>query len=257
MKIALIKISGKALNQMFESFEWIQSLKDLKQLYNGIIIVHGAGNSITNWSKALGYESRFVNGQRVTSKEMMDVVAAVQTGVLNTKIVSTLVSNGLNAIGLSGVDRSTFVAEALDDQLGFVGIPKLVGNVDWIIDLVKDTVPVFSSVSRDKNGNLMNVNADLFAEVLASSVKAETVFFISDVNGVKLNGGFRSYISKNEILDGISKGDITDGMIPKMQSCLGLLNKGINKIWIGSNIFEVNFNENGFRSGGTWIHKSS
>lgn len=258
MKIALIKISGKALNQLFESSEWIQSLKELQQMYDGIIIVHGAGNSITNWSKALGYESRFVNGQRVTSKEMMDVVAAVQTGVLNTKIVSTLVSNGLNAIGLSGVDRSTFIAEAFDDQLGFVGIPKLVGNVDWIIDLVKDnTIPVFSSVSRDKNGNLMNVNADLFAEVLALSIKAETVFFISDVNGVKLNGGFRAYISKNEILDGISNGDITDGMIPKMQSCLGLLNKGINKIWIGSTIHEVNFNENGFRSRGTWIRESA
>lgn len=254
MKIALIKISGKALNQLFESTKWIPTFKKLMSLYDGLIIVHGAGNTISNWTKALGYESTFVNGQRVTSKEIMDVVAAVQGGVLNTKIVSALVSNKFNAIGLSGVDQATFVAEPFDAKLGFVGIPKLVGDVAWITDFIKSkTIPVFSSVCRDSEGNLMNVNADIFAEVLASSLKVETVFFISDVDGVKLNGGYKSFINKDEILVGISNGEITDGMIPKMHSCLGLLNKGISKIWIGSKIQEVNFNGYRFNSSGTWI----
>ena len=258
MKIALIKISGKALNQLFEANTWIQSLKNLQSLYDGLVIVHGAGSTISSWSEALGLEATFVNGQRVTSKEIMDVVAAVQAGVLNTKIVSTLSSNNLKAMGLSGIDNSTFVAEPLDENLGYVGIPKLVGDVTWITDLIKSkTIPVFSSVCRDSKGNLMNVNADIFAEVLAASIKAETVFFISDVNGVKLNGGYQSHVSKNDILDGISNGQITDGMIPKMHSCLGLLNKGINKIWIGSTIHEVEINEYGIHSGGTWILQSA
>jgi len=258
MKIALIKISGKALNQLFESTKWTHSFKKLMNIYDGLIIVHGAGNTISDWTKALGYESTFVNGQRVTSKEIMDVVVAVQSGVLNTKIVSSLVSNKFNSIGLSGIDRATFVAEQFDAELGFVGIPKLIGDVTWITDLIKSkTIPVFSSVCRDSEGNLMNVNADIFAEVLASSIKVETVFFISDVDGVKLNGSYKSNINKEEILLGISNGEITDGMIPKMHSCLGLLNKGINKIWIGSKIQEVNFNEYGFNSGGTWILQSA
>lgn len=254
MKIALIKISGKALNQLFESTKWIPTFKKLMSLYDGLIIVHGAGNTISDWTKALGYESTFVNGQRVTSKEIMDVVVAVQGGVLNTKIVSALVSNKFNAIGLSGVDQATFVAEPFDAKLGFVGIPKLVGDVEWILNFIKSkTIPVFSSVCRDSEGNLMNVNADIFAEVLASSLEVETVFFISDVDGVKLNGDYKSYINKDDILVGISNGEITDGMIPKMHSCLGLLNKGISKIWIGSKIQEVNFNGYRFNSSGTWI----
>ena len=258
MRIALIKISGKSLTQLFETDSWIQSIKKLKENYDGLVIVHGAGSTISKWSEALGLEAKFVNGQRVTSKEIMDVVAAVQAGMLNTKIVSTLVSNDLNAIGLSGVDRSTFIAEQLGDDLGFVGIPILIGDVTWITDLVKSkTIPVFSSVCRDAKGNLMNVNADIFAEALASSIKAETVFFISDVDGVKLNGGYQSHVSKNDIIDGISNGQITDGMIPKMHSCLGLLNKGINKIWIGSTIHEVGTHEYGINSSGTWILQSA
>jgi acetylglutamate kinase len=258
MRIALIKISGKSLNQLYESELWIQSIIKLKNSYDGLVIVHGAGNIISKWSEALGLEAKFINGQRVTSKEIMDVVAAVQAGMLNTKIVSTLVSFNLNSIGLSGIDRSTFIAEKFDDSLGFVGIPKLVGDVSWIIDLVRsETIPVFSSVCRDSHGNLMNVNADIFAEVLASSIKAETVFFISDVNGVKLNGGYQSQISKTSILEGISNGDITDGMIPKMYSCLGLLNNGINKIWIGSTIHEVGNHEYEINSSGTWILQSA
>jgi acetylglutamate kinase len=258
MKIALIKISGKALNQLFESDEWIRSLKSLYNIYDGLIIVHGAGNTISSWSKALGIESTFIEGQRITSKEMMDVVAAVQSGILNTKIVSTLVSKNLNAIGLTGIDKDTFVAEPLNDKMGFVGIPKLNKSISWIIDLIKTkTIPVFSSVCRDYNGNLMNVNADIFTEVLALSIKAETVFFISDVEGVKLNGGYKAHINRHEIIDGISNGQITDGMIPKLNSCLGLLNKGINKIWIGSTIQEVNLNEHRSQSGGTWILQSA
>jgi acetylglutamate kinase len=258
MKIALIKISGKALNQLFEADKWVQSLKKLQDLYDGLVVVHGAGSTISLWSEALGLEANFVDGQRVTSKEIMDVVAAVQAGVLNTKIVSALSANNLKAVGLSGVDNSTFIAEPLDENLGYVGVPKLVGDVAWITDLVKSkTIPVFSSVCRDSKGNLMNVNADIFTEVLASSIQVETVFFISDVNGIKLKGSYQSHISKNDIIDGLSNGQITDGMIPKMYSCLGLLNKGINKIWIGSTIHQVEINEYGIYSGGTWILQSA
>ncbi len=258
MKIALLKISGKALNELFDSQSWIQSIKKIHALYDGLIIVHGAGNTISAWSKALGYESKFIDGQRVTSKEVMEVVAAVQAGVLNAKIVSKLISNDINAVGLTGIDHSTFVAEVVDKNLGYVGVPKLIGSAEWITNLVmNNTVPVFSSVCRDAAGNLMNVNADIFTEVLASSIKAESVFFVSDVDGVKLNGSFQPVIDEDDILNGISNGEITEGMIPKMNSCIDMLNNGINKIWIGSKIQEEKFNEKGRHTGGTWIVQSA
>src|SRR5690606_23351438 len=119
-------------------------------------------------------------------------------------------------------------------------------------------VPVFSSMCRDKNGNLMNINADVFAKELAVTLNADTVFFLSDVNGVKLNGTMQNVLIEEEILDGISSGQITDGMIPKLQSCLSLIKSGIHKVWIGSDLLNINFNEHLFESNlkGTWIVES-
>ena len=257
MKIAIIKISGKALNELFSSDNWVMSLKKLNQSYDGLVIVHGAGKDISEWSKALGHEVKFIEGQRVTSEGIMEVVAAVQSGVLNSKIVSRLISSGLNAAGFTGIDHGSFIASNVNKELGFVGIPKQVKSVKWVNDLLNNKViPVFSSVCRDAEGNLMNVNADIFTEVLAASLKAESVFFVSDVQGVMLKGNYQSKLGAREILKGINEGDITDGMIPKMNSCLDLLDKGINKVWIGSKIFEDFISEKKI-SGGTWIVQST
>jgi acetylglutamate kinase len=259
MKIAVLKLSGKALNDIFTNQNWIASLIEIKNSFDGLIIVHGAGQNISEWSQALGHEVKFFEGQRVTTKETMEVVAAVQAGVLNTKIVSRLQSNGIDATGLSGVDRGAFVAEYKSEALGFVGIPKRIGSIAWITDLLKSgVVPVFSSVCRDSAGNLMNVNADVFTEVIATAVKAESVFFVSDIQGVKLNGEIKETINEKEIKNGIAAGEITDGMIPKLNSCVGLLDKGINKVWIGSNNLCSMFNKqeyNNYR--GTWIVQSA
>jgi acetylglutamate kinase len=99
----------------------------------------------------------------------------------------------------------------------------------------------------------MNVNADVFAGALASAVNAEIVFFVSDVDGVKINGTVKNTLTGEEIISGIANGDITDGMIPKLQSCMELLNKGINKIWIGSQIENQFDFENGNTGKGTLI----
>ena len=256
MKIAVLKISGKSLNDVLTEDAWVNSIKMLQQNYGGVVIVHGAGRTISEWSSALGLEIKFFNGQRVTSASVMEVVAAVQAGVLNAKIVSRLITAGINAVGLTGIDRNTFVAENINEDLGFVGIPRQVNSSSWIDELLnKNIVPVFSSVCRDLQGNLMNVNADYFTEILAESLKAETVFFVSDVQGVKLGGAYQSMIDEGNIAEGISNGEITDGMIPKLNSCVELLNKGINKIWIGSKNPEEMINENnGIKSSnGTWV----
>ncbi len=261
MKIAVIKIGGKTINDFTSTDVWVNTISDLYRIYDGIIIVHGAGKDITEWSNRLGIESNFVNGQRITTKEMMDVVAAVQAGMLNSKIVAKLNSSGFEASGFSGIDRNTFAADYLDKLLGFVGKPKLIGSIGWILDLLSERViPVFSSVCCDRTGNLMNVNADLFTGTLSLAVSADTVFFVSDVSGVLMNGNVQKQLDEKQIEYGVANGEIKDGMIPKLFSCMELLKSGINKIWIGSEIKfkldkqkEINSAVCGMNGSGTWI----
>ena len=258
MKTAVLKISGKALNHFLESDDWKNTLNNLYKVYDGLVIVHGAGKGISEWSEKLGHEVKFLNGQRISTKEVVDVVAAVQAGITNSKIVSRLNAFNFYATGLTGIDRGSFVAEIVDENLGFVGIPKQVKDVNWIFNLINENVvPVFSSLCRDVEGNLINVNADIFTELIAASINAESVFFMSDVSGVLLKGDYVSTINQSEILEGIDNGEITGGMIPKLKSCIELLNKGIKKIWIGSINMENIFDDTANKPAGTWIIQSS
>jgi acetylglutamate kinase len=259
MKTAIIKFSGKALEDFFTNKKWIELISKLKETYEGIILIHGAGNKISEWSYALGLEPQFVEGQRVTDKYTMEVVAAVQSGLLNAKIVSHLQINNFDAVGLSGIDRGLFTAEYINEKLGYVGSPKISGSPVWIYSLLNEgVIPVFSSLCRDENGNLMNVNADVFTHALAKVISADTVFFLSDVDGVKLNGITQNYILDSEINEGIQNGHITGGMIPKLKSCKKLIEDGISKVWIGSELFDMNFNDfnNSYNLKGTWIVES-
>jgi acetylglutamate kinase len=252
MKTAVVKLSGKAIEDFISNPEWLKAIKNLHSAYDGLIIVHGAGNQISEWTTALGGKNNFINGQRVTDEFSMNVVAAVQAGIINSKIVGYLCSKELNAVGLTGIDNNLFVADYSDHDLGFVGVPKLNKNISWLNELMLTlTIPVFSSICRDKAGNLMNVNADIFTNILASSLNAETVYFVSDVKGVVLDGKIRNEICENEISAGIKDNQITGGMIPKLESCVSLLKSGVTKVWIGNN--PAGFSVSGVEENGTWI----
>jgi acetylglutamate kinase len=120
--------------------------------------------------------------------------------------------------------------------------------------MLTSTIPVFSSICRDEAGNLMNVNADIFTNILAASLNAETVFFVSDVEGVLLNGKIKKEICQDEITEGINNKQITGGMIPKLQSCVSLIKSGVNKVWIGNNLSGL-LSSN--LANGTWITKGN
>jgi acetylglutamate kinase len=250
MKSIIFKLSGKALDEFTTNKKWVKVLEDAKENYDGVIIVHGAGSQISEWSKLLKIEPKFLNGMRVTDIKTMEVVAAVQSGLLNSKIVSYLQTNKVSAMGLTGIDRGFFKAEYIHEDFGYVGIPKAEGSNVWIKQLMEDgIVPVFSTVCKDEDGNLMNINADLFTQALAESLGSSTVVFITDVDGVRIGGAYKDNISIAEINKGIETGDITDGMIPKMHSCIEMINRGVEKLWIGRDYLES------FTGKGTWIIK--
>ncbi len=258
MKIVLLKLSGKALSEFTTNHLYVDMLHELKENYDGVIIVHGAGKMITEWSSSMNLVSHFVNGQRKTTKDIMDVVSAVQGGLTNSTITSFLHAKGFEATGLNGIDRNLFVADYLDKELGFVGVPKLKGDVTWLKDLMKSgVIPVYSSICRDNEGNLMNVNADLFAKELAIALSVDTVLFVSDVDAVKINGVNMFEMSEHDVKSGIKNGHITDGMIPKLESSVELLNNAVKKVWIGNNPTKLKFKSALLNDmGGTWIVES-
>ncbi|MEN8191313.1 MAG: acetylglutamate kinase [Bacteroidota bacterium] len=258
MKIVVLKLSGKALSEFTTEKLYVDFMHSLKEHYDGVVVVHGAGKMISEWSTSMNVSPTFVNGQRKTTKEVMDIVSAVQGGLTNSTITSYLHAKGFEATGLNGIDRGLFVADYLDEELGFVGKPKLTGSVEWLKEMMQSgVIPVYSSVCRDHEGNLMNVNADLFTKELAIALDADTVLFVSDVEAVKIAGNSMQEMSEHDIKHGIINGHITDGMIPKLESSVELLNKSIKKVWIGNDPTKLQFKSALLNDmGGTWIVES-
>lgn len=246
MKTILIKLSGKKIDEIMKESDFIGTIKNFAGRDNRVIIVHGGGKQITQWADKLGIESKFLNGQRITGKEMIEVVAAVQAGLLNKKIVSLFIKHGIMALGVSGVDGNSFRAEISDSKLGFVGKPKKTGSVDWLDKLLSlGFMPVFSSICMDSEGNLINVNADYFVEEIAKELNIDEVYYFSDISGVLIKGNKQSKLDSTEIEYWIKNGEITDGMIPKVNSALSLTKHGVSKIWIGSDLSMIDNNLTG------------
>lgn len=256
MKVALLKLSGKRVDEFTHDDKWISVIECIARSYDGLIMVHGAGSLISQWSDAFSLKPVFIEGLRVTCEKTMEIVAAVQSGLVNARLVSHMQKHNLSALGLTGIDRGLFVAEYNDRRLGFVGTPVIASDPSWVLECaVGGTVPVFSSICRDSEGNLMNVNADLFAESLSKALCAHTVLFVSDIDAVMINGTKKHMLTEHEILHGIANGSIKDGMIPKMQSALQLLKGGVANIWIGSDLHDLDFSYDryNFNNRGTWI----
>ncbi len=251
MNLAIIKISGKSLEEFTTGEAGVNLIRNLQKKYSYVILIHGGGKIISEWSQKLGIESNFYEGQRITSKESMEITAAVQGGLINSKISAYLQTNRIKAIGLNGIDMNLFEAEYINEKLGYVGSPIPNSDSKWLRDLLgNNIVPVFSSICRDKNGNLMNVNADLFAGAIAETLDADSVYFLSDIEGVKLKGKFQNSLSVDDLHSGLSSGEITDGMIPKINTCINLIKSGVSKIWIGN---QIEYKELSMR--GTWIEQ--
>lgn len=255
MNIAVIKLSGKSIEQ-FMQIEFQKSLVDsLIAKGKKVVIVHGAGKQISEWADALGHQSEFINGQRVTDQKMMDIVVAVQGGIINKKIISSMNANGYHAVGLSGIDGNLFSVDIIDEKLGFVGKPKIKGSANYIFKMLEhESIPVFSSICMNDAGEIINVNADLFTSELAAVLGAEEVYFFSDISGVIIDGKTVKFMEEQDIFDGIAQNKITGGMIPKLTSSLELVKKGISKVWIGNQLI---INNNFETEGGTFVVRSS
>lgn len=194
--------------------------------YFGIktVVVHGGGNDISEMCKLYNIPTKFQEGQRVTSKETMEIVQLTLHGKTNRNLISHFIQNGIHAVGMSGQDSFTIKAKKYSEKLGFVGkIEKI--NPAFIEYLLSGCyLPVISSIASDSFGAAYNINADIAAAEIAAALKADHFILISDVNGIYQNMEDPSSriptLSSHEILTGLEEKKYAGGMIPKLEACL-------------------------------------
>jgi len=218
-QIVVVKVGGNAIEQRKE-----ETLLDVVLLrYVGMlpVLVHGGGPEITAMSQRLGITAEFRNGLRVTDAKTMEVVKMVLTGKVNPDLVATLNRLGGQAVGMSGEDGPSIIAEALGAELGFVGRVTQI-NPEPITALVeRGYVPVIASIGLGYDGNAYNINADTVAAEVAVALGAVKLILLTDVPGVL--GSDQQVVSEIKRARAeamISSGQVSGGMIPKLQACL-------------------------------------
>ncbi|MFD1629068.1 acetylglutamate kinase [Pseudopedobacter beijingensis] len=245
MKKALwvIKIGGNVIDNPNQLALF---LHDFAQLEGGKILIHGGGKIATQMAAQLGIETQMVNGRRITDGEMLNVVTMVYGGLVNKNIVARLQANGVNAIGMTGADANAIKAvkrPVKEVDFGFVGDLKEDSvNQEILSKLIESgLIPVFSALTHNGHGQLLNTNADTIASALAvglSSIYETKLIYCFEKNGV-----LKDVNNDNSVIQNINpsffeeltkEGIIADGMLPKLQNAFDAISKGVKEVYIGN-----------------------
>ena len=245
-KTVVVKYGGHAMGNAALGQAFARDIALLKQSGVNPIVVHGGGPQIGSMLTRLGIKSEFRGGLRVTDKETVEVVEMVLAGSINKEIVALINKEGEWAIGLSGKDGNmvfaekaaktfrnpeTGVTELLD--LGFVGEPVEVDRT--LLDLLarSEMIPVIAPVAPGRDGNTYNINADTFAGAIAGAVQAKRLLFLTDVPGVlDADKNLIPELTVSEALRLIDNGTISGGMIPKVETCIDAIKRGVQGVVI-------------------------
>jgi acetylglutamate kinase len=230
---ALIKLGGTLLDAAESrrrlAAEIAQAVRDGLEA----VIVHGGGKQMTRYLADRGVESRFVNGLRVTTPEVLDAVLKVLAGSVNQELVAAFIACGIPAVGLSGMDALLTEARPMGDDLGFVGKP-VRSDPRLLHTLIEfKYLPVIACVAGDPQGNFFNVNADQMAVSVAAGLKVDKLLFLTDVDGVRgQDNQVFSTLSSDECHRLIENGVATGGMRAKLESASEALVAGIPEVVI-------------------------
>ncbi len=245
-KVVVVKYGGHAMGDAELAKAFARDITLLETSGVRPVVVHGGGPQIGEMLDRLGIKSEFKSGLRVTDKQTVEVVEMVLAGSINKEIVMAINAEGGKAVGLSGKDGNMVFAEkvtktAKDPEsnierivdLGFVGEPKTVNRA--VIDMVlgAELIPVIAPVAPGKDGETYNVNADTFAGAIAGALNAVRLLFLTDVPGVLDKQG--KLIKELSVADAkrlIADGTISGGMIPKVETCIEALARGVEGVVI-------------------------
>ena len=236
-----IKFGGAAMAKSKLSTSFAKDIALLKQVGINPLVVHGGGPRIKKMLERLKVQSKFIDGLRITDNETIPIVEMVLSGSINKEIVMEINKEGGRAIGLSGKDALLVKSIKLtkDDKykelafgkqvdLGFVGEPVEINSdfLFWCID--SDFIPVIAPIGFGENYETFNINADTMAGHVASSISSERLILLTDVKGVlDKDGNLLTQLSVNDVKKLIKNGTISDGMIPKVETCIDAVESGV------------------------------
>jgi acetylglutamate kinase len=196
------------------------------------VVVHGGGRTVDRLLSQLDIAPRYVNGQRVTDQASLDVVEMVLSGQVNKQIVLALLAAGVDALGMSGIDRGLLTAEQWSAEMGLVGRVVKV-RADVLAEIWQQgIVPVISPISAGEDWQRYNVNADHAAGAIAAAIKAEQAAFVTNVPGVLVGGVVTPHLTAAEANQLIDTAVIQGGMIPKVRAALAALESGVRAVLI-------------------------
>jgi acetylglutamate kinase len=245
-KTVVVKYGGHAMGDTTLGRAFARDIALLKQSGVNPIVVHGGGPQIAAMLAKMGIESRFEGGLRVTDEKTVEIVEMVLAGSINKEIVALINAEGEWAIGLCGKDGNMVFAEkahktVLDPDsniervldLGFVGEPVEVDRT--LLDLLarSEMIPVLAPVAPGRDGHTYNINADTFAGAIAGALKATRLLFLTDVPGVlDKDKKLIDELSVSQAKALIRDGTISGGMIPKVETCIEAIERGVEGVVI-------------------------
>jgi acetylglutamate kinase len=202
-----------------------------------IVIVHGGGDEVTTVQRSMGRDPQFVDGRRVTTDDDIAILRMTLSGVVNKRLVATLVAQGVPAVGISGEDAGLLSAEPIDAAtMGRAGAPAH-ANVQLLRHLLQGGfLPVISPLARDArsdSGDALNVNGDDAAAAIAGALGATELLLIADVPGVLEGGDVIATLDPSRVRALVGAGTVTAGMIAKLEASSRALASGVSSVRIG------------------------
>ena len=256
-ELIVIKYGGNVFidRNIFNNF--IADICLLNKLGLSIVVVHGGGPRIKRELDESNIQSNFIRGLRVTDKRIIDIVERVLID-FNNDIVSSLKEKGSKAISITTKKNNIIEVIPEEEELGYVGIPNKI-DINIIKDSVeKNIIPIISPLGLGMNNQTYNINGDTAAGAIAKSLKSRRLLLMTNVKGV-LNKEKKHIeeISSSEILEMIKNGTITEGMIPKINTCLDAVNNGVTAVGIidGREKHSILFEMFSDKGSGTLIRK--
>ncbi len=256
-ELIVIKYGGNVFidREIFNNF--ISDLKILNELGLSVIVVHGGGPRIKRELDKSNIKSKFIRGLRVTDKKIINIVENVLID-FNNDIVKSLEEKGIKGVSINTKNNNVIHVDPESSELGFVGVPKKIESDVINKILNKNFIPVISPLGLGKDLQTYNINGDTAAGTIAKSLKSRRLLLMTNVEGVlDKNKKLIQEVSSSKILEMIKDETITEGMIPKINTCLDAINNGVTAVAIidgrkkHSILFEI-FSDKG---SGTLIRK--
>ena len=231
-ELIVIKYGGNVFidRNIFNNF--ISDISILNKLGLSIIIVHGGGPRIKRELEKSNIQSKFIRGLRVTDEKIINIVEDVLID-FNEDIVNSLIEKGSNAVSINTKKNNVIEVITEAEELGFVGKPSKI-NINIIKDIIKESsVPIISPLGLGKNNQTFNINGDTAAGAIAKSLKCRRLLLMTNVEGVlDKEKKLIEEITSSEILEMINNEIITEGMIPKINTCLDAVMNGVTGVGI-------------------------